>query len=234
MALTILSSNRVETLQENLCYRLTERLPANPFAAEMIVVPTYAMARWLNLRIAQQQGIAANIDYPLPAGWVWQLAASILENVPDQDPLQPALASWKLFNLLPEMLSNPAFASLQHYLADDDQSVKRWQLSNRIATVFDRYQLYRPAMIRNWCDGSDEHWQAELWRALIAGLAQSHRVVVIEQLIKRLRTGFDGSLLPERISLFALSSLPPLLGRKRETAVGHKQVSAGRDTRSHS
>ena len=101
MALTILSSNRVETLQENLCYHLTERLPANPFAAEIIVVPTYAMARWLNLRIAQQQGVAANIDYPLPAGWVWQLSASILESVPEQDPLEPALASWKIFNLLP-------------------------------------------------------------------------------------------------------------------------------------
>jgi exodeoxyribonuclease V gamma subunit len=224
MALTILSSNRVETLQENLCYHLTERLPANPFAAEIIVVPTYAMARWLNLRIAQQQGVAANIDYPLPAGWVWQLSASILESVPEQDPLEPALASWKIFNLLPEMLSNPAFANLQHYLAADDQSVKRWQLSNRIATVFDRYQLYRPAMIRSWCDGSGEHWQAELWRALIAGLAQSHRVVVIEQLIKRLRTGFDGSLLPERISLFALSSLPPLLVEVIHALSAHTEI----------
>jgi exodeoxyribonuclease V gamma subunit len=224
MALSILSSNRVETLQENLCYRLTERLPTNPFAAEIIVVPTYAMARWLNLRIARQQGIAANIDYPLPADWVWQLAASILENVPGHDPLQPVLASWKLFNLLPEMLPNPAFASLQHYLADDDQSVKRWQLSNHIATVFDRYQLYRPGMIRDWCAGSGEHWQAELWRALIASLAQGHRVVVIDQLIERLRAGLDSSLLPERTSLFALSSLPPLLVEVIHALAAHTEI----------
>jgi exodeoxyribonuclease V gamma subunit len=211
MPLSILSSNRVETLQKSLCHRLAERLPTNPFAAEIIVVPTYAMARWLNLHIAQQRGIAANIEYPLPAGWVWQLAASILKNIPDQDPLQSSQACWKLFNLLPQMLTKPAFAGLQRYLVDDDQAVKRWQLSNRIATVFDRYQLYRPGLIRDWSAGGGESWQAELWRAMLIGLAESHRVVVIDQLIEQLHKGFIGSLLPERISLFAHSSLPPLL-----------------------
>jgi len=132
MALSILSSNRVETLQENLCLRLGESLPANPFIEEIIVVPTYAMARWLNLQIALQQGIAANISYPLPASWVWQLAASILDQVPLQDPLQCEQTSWKIFNLLPDLLTGPAFAPLQRYLRGDDQSVKRWQLASRI------------------------------------------------------------------------------------------------------
>ena len=210
MALTILSSNRVETLQETLCQRLREQLPADPFATEIIVVPTYAMERWLNLQIARQQGIAANIHYPLPAEWVWQLGASILEQVPENDPLQPKQICWKLFNLIPTMLDRPTFAKLRLYLTDDEEAVKRWQLAARIATVFDRYQLYRPEWIRDWSTGGGD-WQAELWRELILDLAETHRGVVIDQLIKHLSSGVDSPLLPERVSLFGLSSLPPLL-----------------------
>jgi len=97
MPLTIFSSNRVESLLQNLCLRLGDATLTNPLTSEVIVVPTYAMSRWLNLEIARQQGIAANFDYPLPADWVWQLAASVLERVPERDPLQAGYSSWKIF-----------------------------------------------------------------------------------------------------------------------------------------
>ena len=210
MTLSIFSSNRVESLQQNLCLRLSETTLADPLASETIVVPTYAMARWLNLKIAQQQGIAANFDYPSPAAWIWQLAASVLDRVPERDPLQRENTNWKIFTLLPGMLHRPAFASLQRYLLEDDAGIKRWQLAIRIADVFERYQQYRPELILDWSVRSGDGWQAQLWRALIVDHAQTHRVAVINQLIERLSSGVEASLLPERISLFAHSSLSPL------------------------
>jgi exodeoxyribonuclease V gamma subunit len=210
MTLSIFSSNRVESLQQNLCLRLSKTTLADPLTSETIVVPTYAMARWLNLKIAQQQGIAANYDYPLPAAWIWQLAASVLERVPERDPLQREHSIWKIFALLPGMLKRPAFTSLQHYLLEDHSGIKRWQLAIRIAEVFERYQQYRPEMILAWCGGAGDDWQAHLWRALIVDHAQTHRVAVIKQMIDRLSSGVDASRLPERISLFAHSSLSPL------------------------
>jgi exodeoxyribonuclease V gamma subunit len=210
MPLSIFSSNRVESLLENLCLRLGEATLADPLTSEVIVVPTYAMARWLNLKIARQQGIAANFDYPLPADWVWQLAASVLDQVPERDPLQAGYSSWKIFGLLPGMLKRPAFAPLQHYLLEDDAGIKRWQLATRIADVFERYQQYRPGLILDWCSGAGDDWQALLWRTLIVDHAQTHRVAVIQQLIESLNRNVDTSLLAERISLFAHSSLPPL------------------------
>jgi len=224
MALTILSSNRVESLQEILSRRLSDQVLTDPLAQEFIVVPTYAMARWLNLQIAQQKGIAANIKYPLPAAWVWQLAASILDHVPSQDPLQRDHSSWKIFNLLPAMIGVKSFAPLQRYLQDDDAGIKRWQLATRIAEVFDRYQLYRPEMIRDWSAGSEHDWQAELWRALIVDAGQNHRVAVLGKLIKRLNPSFDGSLLPERVSLFAVSSLSPLLVQVIHALAQHTEI----------
>lgn len=209
MALSIVSSNRVETLQQSLCHRISSQMLSDPFDPEVIIVPTFAMARWLNLKIAQQQGIAANIEYPLPTAWMWKLATSVLENTPKLDPLSCDAMSWKIFQCLPELIYNTEFESISRYLQQDASGIKRWQLSTRIADVFDRYQHYRPEMIRLWSNGSENHWQATLWRVLIGNQTKHYRSAILDQLLLALQGNIDKACLPERVSLFVLSSLPP-------------------------
>jgi exodeoxyribonuclease V gamma subunit len=210
MTLTIQSSNRVETLQACLAQRLANAPPADPFAREQIVVPTFAMARWLNLRLAQSHGVAANIDYPQPAAWVWRLAQDLLDDLPRQDPFSREAVGWRVYALLPGLLEQDAFGVLRDYLADDRNGIKRWQLAQRIAEGFDRYLSYRPHLIRDWSSGGDGHWQARLWRALLADRGQQHRVAVLARLIDRLRQPGAELRLPSRVSLFCLSTLPEL------------------------
>ena len=209
MALSIVSSNRVEILQQNLSHRICSQMLSNPFDPDVIVVPTFAMARWLNLKIAQQQGIAANIEYPLPSAWIWQLATAVLKDMPKQDPLSRDAMGWKIVQCLPELINNPEFNSINHYLEQDASGIKRWQLSTRIADVFDRYQNYRPEMIRLWSNGSENHWQALLWRVLIKNQTNHYHSVILDQLLLALRGHCAKACLPERVSLFVLSSLPP-------------------------
>ena len=210
MALTILSSNRVEALQSRMSRQLAAQPLQDPFAQEIIVVPTYAMARWLNLRIAQQQGIAANNLYPQAGEWVWSLASGIMDGTPPQDPYSKSNLEWQVFNLLPKMPDDESFVSLRAYLADDHDGLKRWQLSQRIAEAFDRYQLYRPDWIRAWSSGEEHHWQARLWRRIVSARELRHRVDVIDGLISHLRDVSVTADVPERVNLFALSRLAPV------------------------
>jgi len=210
MALTILSSNRIETLQSRLTRQLMSQPLHDPFAQEVIVVPTYAMARWLNLRIAQQHGVAANIDYPQVGEWIWTLAGTILDGTPKRDPYSREALNWQVFSLLPGLLEQESFAPLRHYLDDDNSGLKRWQLAQRIAAAFDRYQLYRPEKIRSWSAGNEHHWQARLWRAIVTTRKQEHRLEVISSVIERLTDDSRPLGLPERISLFAMSRLAPV------------------------
>jgi exodeoxyribonuclease V gamma subunit len=210
MALTILSSNRVETLQARLSQQLARAPLANPFAREVIVVPTFAMSRWLNLRIAQQQGIAANIHYPLAGEWIWELAGQVLEDTASQDPYSREALNWQLFEILPTLLEHTAFTTLHTYLEDDQNGIKRWQLAQRIAESFDRYQSYRPHTIRDWSNGADHQWQAQLWRAIVESRGQPDRVSTMAALIDALDGDRVPQVMPERVSLFALSSMAPL------------------------
>ncbi len=225
MALQLFSSNRIESLLAELARRLAARPLASPFDAEVIVVPSPAMARWVHLQLAQAHGVAANLDYPLPASWIWSLAGRLLDDVPDSDPLERQRLGWRIFALLPGLLEQPAFRPLQHYLRDDSGDLKRWQLSARIADVLDRYQFYRPALIRQWGRGEGDDWQALLWRELIADLGNSHRVAVLDRLLQRLQQGGDSLPLPARISLFALSTLPPLFVDVLHALAAHGEVS---------
>ncbi|PIW51148.1 MAG: exodeoxyribonuclease V subunit gamma [Zetaproteobacteria bacterium CG12_big_fil_rev_8_21_14_0_65_54_13] len=211
MAFHLISSNKVELLMQQLAALLAEHPLSDPFEAEVILVPSMPMKRWLGLQQAQFSGIDCNTEYPLPAAWLWNQVSSSLSDAPRLDPLARDLATWKIFDLLPSLLTRPLFVSLQQYLQNDVQGIKRWQLCERIADVFDRYQYYRPETIRSWSMGGGDDWQAELWRALLTQTGKhNHRVAVIDTFMQALKQG-EVDDLPERISIFAVSSLPPLL-----------------------
>lgn len=238
MSLHLSCSNRIESLQEGLGLLLSQHPLANPLQPELILVPSMAMQRWLNLQLASQHGVATNIDYPLPAAWFWRLAASALvgassdENL--QDPLSRELAAWKIYGTLPGLLPQAEFAPLHYYLRDDGNGVKRWQLAQRIADIFDRYQYYRPDWIRAWSAAAVNApasaqdvpaWQPLLWRELIRSCSERHRVAVIDRLLTQLRVGqVSAHLLPERICCFALSSLPPLFVEVVKALAGHTEI----------
>ncbi|MGH8477138.1 MAG: exodeoxyribonuclease V subunit gamma, partial [Methylococcales bacterium] len=208
--LNLISSNRVETLLGLLAEEIAARPPTSPFSTETVVVPSPAMARWVNLNLAQENGIAANIHYPLPATWIWEIARGLLEGLPEIDPLSRETAAWKIFFLLPRLLDRQEFIAIKRYLHADPDGIKRWQLSMKIAGVFDRYQFYRPDWISDWCAGKDCVWQALLWRELIETIQSLHRIEVIDAVLASLNQPASNQRLPERVSLFAISSLAPL------------------------
>ncbi|MCG6940475.1 MAG: exodeoxyribonuclease V subunit gamma [Thiohalocapsa sp.] len=227
--LTLIRSNRVEYLLAELARRLVSAPPASVFTAETVVTPSPAMARWVNLRLAASCGVAANVRYPLPASCVWGFARQLLGELPETDPLSIDAMTWRIFALLPELLPQRAFAALRHYLRDDTDGRKRWQLAARIADVFDRCQLYRPGLIRAWMqdkatDSVEHPWQPLLWQCLVAGGETVHRVAVLDRLLAHLDTPAVGAALPARLALFAVSSLPPIFVQVFQALARHIPV----------
>ena len=63
--LNLHTSNRLEALLEDLAAVVREPLPS-VFQAEIIVVQSLGMGRWLALELAKGQGICANVQFPFP------------------------------------------------------------------------------------------------------------------------------------------------------------------------
>ena len=211
MPLNLYTSNRMEVLVDTLATVLHRPL-ASAFTKEVIVVQSRGMQRWLSMELASHFGVWANGHYPFPNAMVQELFRKILCDMPDTSAFSPEVMGWKIMRLLPELLRSEPFGTLRHYLADDPDGLKLFQLSEKIADTFDQYTLFRPEMLLGWEAGEmtplGEEWQSILWRKLAEGNG-AHR--------GRLKELFCGQLSPaspgvediaERITLFGISCLP--------------------------
>jgi exodeoxyribonuclease V gamma subunit len=207
--LNIITSNRLEVLIELLADRL-EIPRRSPFRPEVILVQSKGMERWITMRLARRFGIWANSRFPFPNAFVQELFQDLLPDIAEDICFHPRFLTWKLVDLIPRLLDRSSFVTLAEYLERADPSLKLYQLASRIADLFDQYLFYRPDMITAWERGEENHWQAELWRALVERQTPYHRARLREILLERLESGsFDRGALPDRISLFGISVLPP-------------------------
>ena len=188
----IVHGNRLDDLRD-LAVSWMRRYPLAPLESERVLVHSNGIAQWLKLALAEDPredgggggGIAAALEVQLPAQFLWQAYRAVLgrESIPEVSELDKAPLTWRLMRLLPGLLERPEFRTLQRFLADDADLRKRHQLAERLADLFDQYQVYRGDWLDDWSQGrdqlrtangqarplgADERWQAELWRALLA------------------------------------------------------------------
>ena len=154
-----------------LAARLAEQqksAPLPPLEAEIIIVQSNELSRWLSLYIAQHHGIASHIDFPYPSAYIWALFRRVLPQIPHESAFSKDAMTWRIFDLLPECSQQPGFEVVASYLGEEDDVVKRYGLAHRIADSFDQYLMYRPDWIKDWekADVSLPHWQAKLWKHL--------------------------------------------------------------------
>ena len=207
-------SNKMERLVEALARVV--RVPAGgPLEPEHIVVQGRGMERWLGKELAERFGVWANPSFPFPRALLEQAFAAVLGDDEQVKPWQPEDAVWSIAALLPA-LEGDVMAPVRRYLASGDP-LRTFQLAERVARVLDQYVVYRPGMILRWERGNDEGvpsehlWQPALWRALRERDGFVHVANRSEQLIRCIHdaTGpIDG--FPKRVSLFGVSTLPPL------------------------
>lgn len=213
MPLTIHTSNRIENLVDALAAILKQPLDS-PFSPELIVMQSKGMQRWLAMELAARFGVWANCRYPFPNALIYQLFQRVVPDVPVGDGFAPAVMTWQIYNILPEYAEQESCKPLRHYLADDRDELKRFQLAQKIADTFDQYTLYRPDLLERWeRQGSgaeqDEAWQAALWQELSRRGKGFHRGR-LKQLFCTLAPSCppEQCALPERIALFGISYLP--------------------------
>lgn len=194
-------SNHLE-IQKAILVNLMQRNPLpDPFRSEQILVQSQGMAQWLKLQIAAECGVAANIDFPLPASFIWQQYHRTLPNVPQQNAFQKEAMLWHLLALIPTLLADSDFTPLKKYLGEPLEQEKLYHLASKIADLFDQYLVYRPEWITAWEQQREQDilqqlrrglsqnnqelsallqqdlqsavsWQGKLWRALYARVAQ--------------------------------------------------------------
>ena len=207
--LFLYTSNRLEILAEKLAEVLSKPLSL-PLQQEIILVQSKGMERWVSMELAGHNGICANCRFPFPNHFVYALFREVNPKLEETSPFAPEIMTWKVMGALPLNLKKKGFESLQNYLSEGAADLKLFQLSQRISDLYDQYLLFRPEMVLGWEEGQENHWQAILWREVVKGIEKKHRAALKGNFLEAIKQpGMKLETLPERISVFGISALPP-------------------------
>ena len=201
------TSNRLENLLAELA-GITAR-PVGPiFQQEKVVVQSVGMGRWISLRLAETQGICANVDFIFPQKFVAEVLDSALPRKAKVSFYTRENLTWRIMHLLPALSARAEFAELRRYLELPRRDLRRYQLAEKIAASFDQYLAFRPQMILDWENGRGADWQPILWREVVGSGQGQHPPALLQEFSRSL--GEQPGNLPPRVSLFGISTLPPI------------------------
>ncbi|MBT5444979.1 MAG: hypothetical protein HOK91_19550, partial [Gammaproteobacteria bacterium] len=218
--LNLFQSNQMSELARAFCARNT--LFNDPFEPLTVVVQSFGLGQWLKLQLSDYHGISSNVDCILPATFLWKLYQSLIPETQllNESPYDRHRLTWRIMRLLKE---NPGLASeIDTYLAGaGDKDLRLHQLAAELALLFDEYLMFRPDWILQWQNQrreltGHEAWQADLWSIIqddLQGNQGLHRATLHQRVLQSLArqsNSQQSNATRKRISIFGLSTLPPL------------------------
>jgi exodeoxyribonuclease V gamma subunit len=164
----VIQGNRMEDLQQ-IAIEWSRTQPLAPLEREVYLVQSNGIAQWMKMALAADpgtdgaggMGIATALDVMLPARFQWLAYRQVIEQkegkgaVPTASPFDKPMLRWRLMRMLPEKLSEPVYAPLAKFLDGDDGQRKQFQLAERLADLYDQYQVYRADWLDQWTAGHD-------------------------------------------------------------------------------
>ncbi|UKA04484.1 exodeoxyribonuclease V subunit gamma [Photobacterium damselae] len=227
----IYQSNDMEVQRELLSNIIKMQPLSNVFAEELILVQNAGMSQWLKLSLSKTVGIVANTKFPMPSAFLWKLFKMVSPDTKDVTPFSKEVMRWRLIKLLKKNANDPKLKNIHNYLNGGDSSnpeFKLFQLAEKIADLYDKYQVSRPEWIFKWESNDfttsdlpesqiseNDLWQPYLWNLIIDdmkadGIKVQHRADLFKNFMDKMETGdFDKNNLPERIFMFGINNIPP-------------------------
>ena len=180
-----------------------DRRPDDWFAKETVVVQSQGMGVWLNQQLADP--VAANLETPFLNSFV----DSVLDAVcpADASLMTEEWMFWKIFRLL--LAGGKDFPELTRYTDGGNKPMKACQLAEKLANLFDQYQIYHRELLADWRKSpKDRSWQARLFRRISEGatgrderFVQFYRTELAPEELRKL---------PRRVTLFGISAMAPV------------------------
>ena len=242
--LVILHGNQLEHLRAAV-FQWLRNHPLAPLETDIFLVQSNGVAEWLKIALAEEMSICAATRIALPARQLWQSYRAMLgaARVPRVSPFDKGPLTWRLMRLLPSLLDQEVFAPLRYFLADGDQE-RRLQLAERLADLFDQYQVYRADWLADWRAGRDQlrtarnealalpgeqRWQGALWRAVVADVPEDERGTGRADIHDAFLAQIDAGAAPvarlaRRVVLFGVSALPYQTLQALAALARHTQV----------
>ena len=224
----IFTSNQLEHLIARMAQSLTHKKssPDELFnrKADLVIIQSRGMAKWINLELAKINNISAHIEFPFIRSFISRVLKTCGYSSED-DLWDRETLTWRIFSTLPKLERNHEI--IRKYIQAND--ARRHQLAEQLASLFDEYMIYRQEWLQSWSqdkkhfffnaegkrvglDSPHEDWQMELWNELCRAEKNSFQEA-LQKFIQSNQLSAEQLYLPEKISIFGITNMPPVFIR---------------------
>ncbi len=173
MSIRLKVSNSLLQLVENLATEIQHS--ADVFRPIYIVTQTEGMNIWLKQQLAERLRIIANIHFLKPNDSVHLLFRKVSGTY--KRSISSLDFTWLLFNLLEDREFKNRYPFIAQYYSPEqtDSELKRMALAQKVADLFDQYQVYRTTVIEAWITDEDhfDNWQKTLWKMAVERIGEN-------------------------------------------------------------
>ena len=243
MTIKLILSNSYNILADKLSEDL-DRNNSNPFQKQSIIVQTDGMQKWLSLKISEKNSVFGNFDFIGVNDFFRRLyyIISDLTNVDDENSSSVSLFStkvsglyqkdslkWIIYDILKKKIfSEVSLIDIRKYLVDKKSDKidfqKLFQLSSRLADLYDQYLIFRWKIIESWSadkiyystlDSSEnlvklEKWQKKIWFYIknILGELEPDKIEIRKFILDKLNSNLKNPILKDKIQNFIGDKIP--------------------------
>ncbi len=191
----------------------------NSFSKESIwerthrfIVPSRGHADFLSYQVTKNSGVCIGFSFDFPATFLWSMVGYFDGRVDEK--IIKKNQSERLYKLWCELANHH-----EHDFAPSETftDVHRYRWALQLLNIWERYDRYRPDWLAIWKKGElfssnpDEIWQSSLWNKVVSNDLLSSEI--LSSWIQHLYSTNVYPLpdhAPKSITLFCLSTLPPL------------------------
>lgn len=217
-------SDSLNELFSVLCQKLEEEKTGNsPLQPDHFILPNNDMGRWLQVKLAKERGISANLVLEMPSSYMRTMYRYMN---PDYEAklVEKSSLNWIFYQLLHAYGNKQTeLQPVQHFIeagGNAEQDLRRWQMAERIADIFDQYLIYRPDWISEWSNNRQPEecagyphasWQKWLWQQVNREYPEIRtRAGLQADLLKAITSGEMDVVLPNQIFVFGVPVMAPV------------------------
>ncbi|MGI6393149.1 MAG: exodeoxyribonuclease V subunit gamma [bacterium] len=212
---SLYQSNKLELLADKAIPVIENFLDREPLKKNFVVVQTSGMGRWLSLQIGRNLRICANIEAVLPEKFINFVSSDLLKMESTGKIYETEVMRWFIYELLSgDFINCEELETLKSYVSGDE--VKKYQISGRIADLFDQYQIFRPDLIAKWKedkvlykDDREELWQKKIYLKICSSFPDElDRIGFLKKFDEKINSFKEENFkFPKGVVLFGISTM---------------------------
>ena len=165
MTIDLYFSNQLDQLADKFSDIVLGEIRAkdNILEPPVVIVPNANLVTWLQLFLAGKNSIFINVKFQFLEAGLWGMLADLDDRADKPDMMDHDQRKILMLHILQNLDREDAdFLPITRYLfredgaARQDYAARLWQLSEKIAHLFNEYEFHRRDMIRKWSAASPE------------------------------------------------------------------------------